>query len=160
MQNGQENPSIRKKGKEGGRGQALDRSARRRGTNERASRAVDWDIDGAAVTVIWFMDMPSIFYAVRPMNTDRSDAGQRWPWRLDWPEEIIGTSAYMDISITRAYADEAAPQHVLTRRSYAAEQRCNERVALDGTARRGTSHYDSSGVRVPVPRGSAEILIR
>jgi len=28
------------------------------------------------------MDMPSVFYAVRPMNTDRSDAAR--------PEEIIG----------------------------------------------------------------------
>lgn len=94
------------------------------------------------------MDMPSIFYAVRPMNTDRSDAGQR---RMRWrrplgPDEIIGaSSSYTDISITRAYAN-------LATRSNAKKKR--PRVAVRRTAPRGTSHYDSSGVR---PTSSARI---
>lgn len=72
----------------GWRNEQAHRNARAT-TKERTS--VDWDIGGAAVTVIWFMDMPSVFYAVRAMNTDRLDTGATVA--PDRPEEIIDACA-------------------------------------------------------------------
>lgn len=94
------------------------------------------------------MDMPSIFYAARPMNTDRS----RWRHHHGPTEEIIGASAYMDISITRSYARRAA-----------ARTREEARRPRRGPARRDTSHYDSSGVyghgfRARIRRGGERYL--
>lgn len=68
------------------------------------------------------------------------------------PEEIIGASAYMDISITRSYARRAA-----------ARTREEARRPRRGPARRDTSHYDSSGVcgygfRARIRRGGERYL--
>ncbi|XP_043583081.1 uncharacterized protein LOC122567955 isoform X1 [Bombus pyrosoma] len=105
------------------------------------------------------MDMPSIFYAVRPMNTDRSDAGQRWPWRLDWPEEIIGrrsrrergalwNSLYryrMPARISRVlgrktarYQVQAGTYDQLAQRSIAGDTSSGERLSLPDLLSRWT----------------------